>query len=62
MQKYHVVVEAGEMLYLPSLWYHQVSQVRGKAPYTLAVNYWFDMEFSHNFSLYEACRALRGLP
>ena len=62
MQKYHVVVQAGEMLYLPSLWYHQVAQVKGKAPYTLAVNYWFDMEFSQNFSLYETCRALKNLP
>ena len=50
-----------EMLYLPSLWYHQVSQVRGKDPYTLAINYWFDMEFSQNFTLYETCRALRNL-
>jgi len=40
------------MLYLPSLWYHQVSQTKGNDPYTLAINYWFDMEFTHNFSLY----------
>ncbi len=49
------------MLYLPSLWYHQVSQVKGNNPYALAINYWFDMEFTHNFSLYETCRALRNL-
>jgi len=59
-QKYHVIVGKEEMLYLPSLWYHQVSQCRGKAPYVLALNYWYDMEFSQNFALYETCRGLRG--
>lgn len=34
-------VKPGEMLYLPSLWYHQVEQV-GR---TVAVNYWYDMKF-----------------
>lgn len=58
----HVVVESGETLYLPALWYHQVSQTCHKAPYTLAVNYWFDMEFSHNYSLYETARKLKGYP
>lgn len=62
VKSYHVSVGKEEMLYLPSLWYHQVSQMRGKAPYTLAVNYWFDMAYCQNFSLYETCRALRGLP
>ena len=30
-----------EMLYLPSLWYHRVTQTRE----TVAVNYWYDMRF-----------------
>jgi len=34
-------VKAGEMLYLPSLWYHRVTQTCE----TVAVNYWYDMRF-----------------
>lgn len=51
-QSYHVSIKKEEMLYLPSLWYHQVSQFKGKDPYVLAVNYWFDMQFTQNYSLY----------
>jgi peptidyl-lysine (3S)-dioxygenase / protease len=40
-----VVVRKGEVLYLPALWYHQVSQ-RGR---TIAVNYWHDMTFDHKW-------------
>jgi jumonji domain-containing protein 7 len=36
-----VRVRAGELLYLPSLWYHRVSQTCE----TVAVNYWYDMDF-----------------
>ena len=35
---------AGETLYLPSLWFHQVEQRAGEtglAGLTVAVNYWF---------------------
>lgn len=38
-------VKAGEMLYLPALWYHRVTQ-RGL---TVAVNYWHDMHFGHHY-------------
>ena len=34
-------VRAGDMLYLPSLWYHRVTQTCE----TVAVNYWYDMRF-----------------
>jgi Cupin-like domain len=37
-----VRVQAGEMLYLPSLWFHQVTQTCE----TVAVNYWYDMKFN----------------
>jgi len=36
-----VCVEAGDMLYLPALWYHKVTQ----SCETVAVNYWYDMRF-----------------
>jgi jumonji domain-containing protein 7 len=36
-----VRVKAGEMLYLPSLWFHSVTQ----SCETVAINYWYDMRF-----------------
>lgn len=36
-----VLLSEGEMLYLPSLWYHRVTQTCE----TVGVNYWFDMKF-----------------
>lgn len=36
-----VRVKAGELLYLPSLWFHRVSQTRE----TIGINYWYDMNF-----------------
>ncbi|KAI8914057.1 jmjC domain-containing protein 7 [Powellomyces hirtus] len=48
-----VTVRAGEMLYLPSMWHHQVLQEEevmekgfGAA---IAVNYWYDMEYGNGF-------------
>lgn len=43
-----------DILYLPSLWYHRVSQ-KGV---TVAVNYWHDMQFDHKYVYY---RFLQGL-
>merc|ERR1719474_717486 len=39
-----VTVKKGETLYLPALWYHQVSQ-KGEEGRTVAVNFWYDMCF-----------------
>lgn len=50
-----VVVQPGEMLYLPSLWYHAVRQ-SGR---TVAVNWWHDMNFcSPSYVYYNALRDL----
>ena len=41
-----VDVHAGEILYLPALWHHRVSQRRGKdGEPCAAVNFWHDMAF-----------------
>lgn len=37
----HVRVNAGDALFLPSLWYHHVQQSHG----CIAVNYWYDMQY-----------------
>jgi len=36
-----VTVQAGELLYLPSLWFHRVTQTCE----TIGINYWYDMNF-----------------
>ncbi|XP_018087752.1 bifunctional peptidase and (3S)-lysyl hydroxylase Jmjd7 [Xenopus laevis] len=49
----HCTVRAGEMLYLPSLWFHHVRQSHG----CIAVNFWYDMEYDiryHYFQLLDS--------
>ena len=36
-----VLVKEGQMLYIPSLWYHRVTQTCE----TVGINYWYDMKF-----------------
>lgn len=50
-----VHVRAGEVLYLPALWYHQVSQTC----YTVAVNMWHDADFcGPAWAYYSMCKAV----
>ncbi|GAB7363992.1 hypothetical protein MBLNU230_g4552t1 [Neophaeotheca triangularis] len=39
----------GDLLYLPALWYHHVTQTEGDEGFSCSVNYWYDMEFSGSF-------------
>jgi hypothetical protein len=44
-----ITVHAGDCFYLPSMWFHQVEQTSSNLNgmrATLAVNYWFDMDYS----------------
>ena len=49
-----VTVKAGEMLYLPSLWFHHVQQSHG----CIAVNYWYDMQYDLKFNYYQFLESL----
>lgn len=40
-----VRVRAGQVLYIPAMWYHRVSQ----SQFTIAVNYWYDQRFDHRY-------------
>ncbi|KAI8951331.1 phospholipase A2 [Xylaria longipes] len=54
-----VSLEPGDMLYLPAMWYHKVSQSCSEDGICVAVNYWYDMEFSG--PLYSLCSFVRNV-
>ncbi|KAM4662414.1 bifunctional peptidase and (3S)-lysyl hydroxylase JMJD7 isoform 1-T1 [Discoglossus pictus] len=55
----HCTVRAGEMLYLPSLWFHHVRQSHG----CIAVNYWYDMEYDVRYHYFQLLESLtKALP
>ncbi|XP_016347956.1 bifunctional peptidase and (3S)-lysyl hydroxylase JMJD7 isoform X2 [Sinocyclocheilus anshuiensis] len=47
-------VKAGEMLYLPSLWFHHVRQSHG----CIAVNFWYDMEYDMKYNYFQLVESL----
>ncbi|KAL1257557.1 hypothetical protein QQF64_010801 [Cirrhinus molitorella] len=47
-------VKAGEMLYLPSLWFHHVQQSHG----CIAVNFWYDMEYDIKYNYFQLMESL----
>lgn len=53
---YKVRINAGDVLYLPSLWYHHVQQSHK----CIAVNYWFDMEYDSRYCHYKMVERLCG--
>lgn len=48
-QPMRVTLDEGDMLYLPALWYHKVSQSCNDEGLCCAVNYWYDLDFSGGF-------------
>ncbi|KAG9240571.1 cupin-like domain-containing protein [Calycina marina] len=48
-QPMRVTLEPGDMLYLPALWYHKVSQSTSDEGICVAANYWYDIEFGGSF-------------
>jgi jumonji domain-containing protein 7 len=50
----HCTLKAGEVLYLPSLWFHHLRQSHG----AIAVNFWYDMEFGFSYCYYKLLESL----
>lgn len=55
--KYHCIVEEGDALYLPSLWFHHVRQTHG----CIAVNYWYDMDFDVKYCYFQFLQKMSNL-
>lgn len=50
-------VHAGEMLYLPSLWFHHVQQSHG----CIAINFWYDMEYDIKYNYFKFVETVADL-
>ncbi|KAF2123044.1 phospholipase A2 [Lophiotrema nucula] len=48
-QPLRVTLDEGDILYLPALWYHKVSQSCSAEGICCAVNYWYDLDFGGGF-------------
>ncbi|XWS71277.1 hypothetical protein CRYUN_Cryun03dG0124700 [Craigia yunnanensis] len=55
---FKVSVKAGEILYLPSMWFHHVRQSPGEGGCTIAVNYWYDMQFDIKYAYFNFLQSL----
>jgi peptidyl-lysine (3S)-dioxygenase / protease len=51
---YQVRVNAGDVLYLPSLWFHHVRQSHK----CIAVNVWYDMDYDSRYCYYKMVESL----
>ncbi|GAA0152839.1 protein modifying enzyme [Lithospermum erythrorhizon] len=55
---FEVTVKAGQMLYLPSMWFHHVRQTPDSRGLTVAINYWYDMKFDIKYAYFNFLQSL----
>lgn len=55
-KRYEVRLNAGDVLYLPSLWYYHVRQSHKN----ISINYWYDTEFDERYCYYKMVEKLCG--
>lgn len=59
---FEVTVKAGEMLYLPSMWFHHVRQSPDNSGLTIAINYWYDMRFDIKYAYFNFLQSIPYSP
>ncbi|XP_065865093.1 lysine-specific demethylase JMJ32 [Euphorbia lathyris] len=55
---FHCTVKAGELLYLPSMWFHHVRQSPDEKGCTIAINYWYDMQFDIKYAYFNFLQSI----
>lgn len=55
---FECTVKAGEILYLPSMWFHHVRQSGDDGELTIAVNYWYDMQFDIKYAYFNFLQSI----
>ncbi|KAG6789265.1 hypothetical protein POTOM_005356 [Populus tomentosa] len=55
---FHCTVKAGEILYLPSMWFHHVRQSPDENGCTIALNYWYDMQFDIKYAYFNFLQSI----
>ncbi|KAA8538732.1 hypothetical protein F0562_028373 [Nyssa sinensis] len=58
---FECTVKAGEILYLPSMWFHHVRQSQDSRGRTIAINYWYDMQFDIKYAYFNFLRSIDDL-
>lgn len=49
-------LQPGDVLYIPAMWYHRVSQTK----LTVSVNFWYDQRFDFRYAFYSTVQKLCG--
>ncbi|GAB4853119.1 Lysine-specific demethylase jmj32 [Ancistrocladus abbreviatus] len=55
---FECTVKAGEILYLPSMWFHYVRQAPDSSGRTIAINYWYDMQFDIKYAYFNFLQSI----
>jgi len=55
--QFKLKLEAGDVLFLPSLWFHYLTQSHG----CIAVNFWYDMEFDIKYNYFNLVNKLKKI-
>lgn len=55
---FHCTVKAGDILYLPSMWFHHVKQTPDCSGRVIAVNYWYDMRFDIKYAYFNFLQSI----
>ncbi|XP_057965154.1 lysine-specific demethylase JMJ32 [Malania oleifera] len=56
---FECTVKAGEILYLPSMWFHHVGQSPDSGGRTIAINYWYDMQYDLKYAYFNFLQSIQ---